>query len=75
MLWERGLLGEDNPQALLDTILFLCGIHFALHSSEEHRSLQLSQLELVIPEGCAHLIYSVTQKKQPMWLAAPQSKA
>ena len=39
LLWERGLLGEDKPQALLDTIFFLCGIHFALHSGEEHPSL------------------------------------
>ena len=58
LLWERGLLGEQNPQALLDTMLFLCGIHFVLCSGEEHRSLQLSQIELVVPEeGCAHLIY------------------
>ena len=59
LLWDKGLLGEENPQALLDTILFLCGIHFALRSGEEHRSLQLSQFELVVPEeGCAYLIYT-----------------
>ena len=50
LLWERGLLGEDKPQALLDTIFFLCGIHFALHGGEEHRSFQLPQFELVIPK-------------------------
>ena len=57
----KGCLGEDNPQALLDTILFPCGIHFALCSGKEHRSLQLPQFELhvVIPEeGCVHLIYT-----------------
>jgi hypothetical protein len=64
LLWERGLLGEGNPQALLDTVLFLCGIHFALRSGEEHRSLQLAQFELVIPkEGCAHLIYTENYSK------------
>jgi hypothetical protein len=29
-LWEKGVLGADNLQTLLDTLLFLCGIHFAL---------------------------------------------
>ena len=64
LLWEGGLLGEENPQALLDTMLFLCGIHFALRSGEEHRSLQLSQFELVVPkEGCARLIYTENYSK------------
>ena len=30
ILWEKGVLGEHDPQTLLDTVLFLCGIHFAL---------------------------------------------
>ena len=29
-LWQKGVLGEHDPQTLLDTMLFLCGIHFAL---------------------------------------------
>lgn len=64
LLWERGLLGEENPKALLDTMLFLCGIHFALRSGEEHRSLQLSQFELVVPEnGNARFIYTENYSK------------
>ena len=39
LLWEKGLLSDDSPQALLDTMLFLCGIHFTLQSEEEYRSL------------------------------------
>ena len=60
LLWETGFfLGDTNPQQLLDTVLFLCGVHFALRSGEEHRSLQLSQLELVCPkDGRSHLIYT-----------------
>ena len=27
LLWEKGLLGDTTPQVLLDTMLFLCGIH------------------------------------------------
>jgi hypothetical protein len=56
LLWERGL---GNPQALLDTVLFLYGIHFALRSGDEHRSLQLAQFEL----GCARLIYTENYSK------------
>ena len=25
-LWKKGVLGESDPQTLLDTVLFLCGI-------------------------------------------------
>lgn len=59
-LWEKGFLGDSSPRLLLDTMLYLCGIHFVLRSGEEHRSLQLSQFELVShPDGSAT---SCTQK-------------
>ena len=45
-LWEKGLLGECDPQTLLDTMLFLCGIHFALRSGQEHRGLQVLQFNV-----------------------------
>ena len=64
LLWEKGLLGDTTPQVLLDTILFLCGIHYALRSGDEHRSLQISQLELISPsEGPARLVYTENSSK------------
>ena len=40
-------------------MLFLCDIHFILCRGEEHRSLQLSQVQLVCsPDGQEHLIYT-----------------
>lgn len=64
MLWERGFLGDSSPQVLLDTMLFLCGVHFALRSGEEHRSLQLSQFELVSPPNeDAYLVYTENYSK------------
>ena len=64
LLWEKGALGDSTPQVLLDTMLYLCGIHFALRSGEEHRSLQLSQFQLVCPtDGSPHLIYTENYSK------------
>ena len=63
-LWEKGVLGESDPQTLLDTVLFLCGIHFALRSGQEHRSLKLSQFELQIDEdGSSFLLYTENTSK------------
>ena len=63
-LWERGALGEHDPQTLLDTMLFLCGIHFALRSGQEHCNLRLSQFEVQnSEEGSDCLIYTENTSK------------
>ncbi len=35
-LWKAGVLGDSNPEVLVETVVFLLGIHLALRSSE-HR--------------------------------------
>ena len=29
-MWKEGILGEDIPEKLLDTVLFLIGVNFSL---------------------------------------------
>ena len=64
-LWEKGLLGNHSPQVLLDTMLFLCGIHFALRSGQEHQTLKITQFDIVNPtdSGAPYLIYTENTSK------------
>ena len=61
LLWSTGQLGHHTPQALVDTVFFMCGIYFALRSGHEHRALRFhpSQIELVErPDQRAFLRYT-----------------
>ncbi len=61
-LWNKGLLGTDTPQKLLDTIVYSIGLNFALRAGQEHRNLRTgptSQLKLIPSddEGRRYLLY------------------
>jgi hypothetical protein len=59
-LWEKGLLGNHSPRTLLDTLVYLIGLNFALRSGEEHRRLRFepSQIKIVTPVGKApYIVY------------------
>ena len=40
LLWSLGLLGTQNPEVLLNTVLFLLGMTCALRAGKEHRNLR-----------------------------------
>ena len=59
-LWEKKILGDHSPKALLNTMMFMNGLYFALRSGVEHLKLQHypSQIQLVENPGeRGYLIY------------------
>ena len=40
ILWEKGILGFEDPNTLCNTVLFMVGLHFGLHGGQEHRNLR-----------------------------------
>jgi hypothetical protein len=47
ILWKKGLLGSGSPQLLLNTMVYLLGLHFAaLRGRDKHRRLRPNQLSV-----------------------------
>ena len=66
LLWEKKLLGDHSPEALLNTIVFMNGLYFALRSGNEHRDLRHNpcQIQLFEPPGeRAYLRYTEDTSK------------
>ena len=62
-LWNSGQLGDDTPMKLINTLVYLNGLHFALRSGKEHRDLTLDKVK-VIPanENCEFYCVEYTEK-------------
>ena len=64
MLWSKALLGSHSPQTLLDTMVYMCGLYFALRSGQEHRQLTIEQIRVVEKPGApAYLVYTKNTSK------------
>ena len=58
-LWSDGILGDDNPQKLLDTLVYIFGLNLALRSGKEHRNLKPDMIQLYESDsGMSYLLYS-----------------
>lgn len=63
-LWGKGLLGSHSPQTLLDTMVYMCGLYFALRSGQEHRQLTMEQIRVVEKPGApAYVVYTENTSK------------
>ena len=59
-LWSKNILGSDTPKKLLNTLVYMFGLHFALRAAQEHRNLRFnnSQItECVDGDGVYYLEY------------------
>ncbi len=43
-IWTEGLLGISSPEVQLNTIVYLFGVHLALHAVQEHKSLKVDTI-------------------------------
>ena len=62
-LWESGVLGSSNPDALLKSVFFYNGLNFTLRGGEEHRSLSLSQIKFGEEDNTEYMEYTENSSK------------
>ncbi len=47
-MWNTGILGSSNPAQLLNTLIYLIGLNFALRGGQEHRNLRHNNSQLTV---------------------------
>ena len=77
-MWEKEILGGGNPQSLLNTMVYMNGLYFALRGGKEHRQLrhQPSQVKLFEKPGeKPYLLYKEdVSKNNPSGLKGRKNK-
>ena len=76
-LWDRGVLGEDTPDKLRSTVMYLLGVNLGLRAGDEHYELcrdtseKPSQLSFERANNGKHcLVYRETQRPMMVVLIA-----
>lgn len=57
MLWQNNILGDHTPEALLNTIIYMNGVYFALRSGDEHRQLRHNPCQIQVVERAGERPY------------------
>lgn len=63
LLWKQGLLGDTNPGVLSDTMIWMCGLFFALRGGAELRDVKRQQIKLVESPDGSYLEYQENVSK------------
>ncbi len=72
-MWRENILGDNSPEMLLNILIYLLGVHLALHGVQEHKDLKVgaySQLHVDFdPETDSKYLYYTldTFEKQSGW--------
>ena len=78
-LWRLGLLGDNSPQSLVDTIVVMNGLYFALRSGSEHRQLRSHPCQIQVVEKLGQRPYleyvEDTSKNRPGGLKGRKLKS
>jgi hypothetical protein len=60
-LWSKNILGDGNGKQLVETLVYLLGLHFALRGGQEHRRLRWTNSQIALKyddQGRKYLEYS-----------------
>lgn len=60
-LWKNGFLGNKNPEVLINTLVWVLGLNFALRAGQEHRNLRFKDSQISLgtdEEGKQYLEYT-----------------
>ncbi len=55
-MWNEGVLGDETPQNLLDTLVYCLGLNLALRSGKEHRCLKPDMFNILCSTFLNHLV-------------------
>ena len=58
-MWEKKILGDDTPESLLNTIIYMNSLYFALRSGQEHRNLRHNPCQIQVVERAGERSYLV----------------